>query len=250
MKRLAAATISLFFFASFAYCDEVFLKSGKVVKGNIIEETDKFLRLDVGSGIQLRYYFDEIKNIQRDKVISKTKPFELKSAPLIPAQQRQETEQKVPERAANKPATKAQDLKDIETVVNNYLTLASRRLPADSNSRKQVFEQLAATEDLESMSSYLLFRQTIEQARQQNPGFTPNQGAVPTIRERFLESQIMAFQARYLVGVDADSRRFQISDIQLSGNQDQAIATVKHKADFLRFKLHKINSKWSIYSTE
>ena len=247
MKRFTATIIFLFAFASFAYPDEVFLKSGKVVQGKIIEQTNSFLRLDVGSGIQLRYYFDEIKKIQRDDAAPGPKLFELKSAPLLPVKQKQETN-KVPEQTpVNNLTTKAQDLRDVERVVNNYLSLIAKPLPADPKLRKQLFEQLAALEDLDSMASYLLFRQTIERAQRNSSG---KQAGAASIREKFLEAQIGAFLARYPVDAGAASRSFQISDIELSNNQDQAIATVKYKVDSIRFKLHKINSKWSIYSTE
>ncbi|GEM_PF-6089668 len=237
IKRLAAAIIFLFFSVSLAYSDEVFLKSGKRVRGKIIEETNSFLRLDVGSGVQLRYYFDEIKKIQRDVPEPGNKLFELKAVPIMPA----------PRQESGNLTSQSENWKTIEKVINNYLSLVTKPLPLDPNLRKQVFERLAAVEDLNSMSSFLLFRQTVEKAQSKGSG---KQAGVAAIREKFLESQIAQFQASYPVGEGLDNKSFKTVDIELSGNQAQAIATVSYKAGFLRFKLHKTNSVWSIYSTE
>ena len=237
MRIVCISAVFLFIFFSLAYSDEVSLKSGKVVRGKIIEQTNSFLRLDVGSGVQLRYYFDEIKKIQRDVPEPGNKLFELKAVPIMPT----------PRQESGNLTSQSENWKIIEKVINNYLSLVTKPLPLDPNLRKQVFERLAAVEDLDSMPSFLLLRQTVEKAQSKSSG---KQASAAALREKFLESQIAQFQASYPVGKGLDNKSFQTVDIELSDNQAQAVAIVRYKDGFLRFKLHKTNSVWSIYSTE
>jgi len=56
--------LTLFFLLS-AYCfaEKIILKSGQVVEGKIVEETDKYIKLEV-VGVPVTFYKDEIKNIK------------------------------------------------------------------------------------------------------------------------------------------------------------------------------------------
>ncbi len=45
---------------SFLFADEVLLKSGQKVEGKIIEQNDKYIKIDTGLGTAITYYMDEI----------------------------------------------------------------------------------------------------------------------------------------------------------------------------------------------
>ncbi|MCA9407007.1 MAG: hypothetical protein KC684_10740, partial [Candidatus Omnitrophica bacterium] len=52
--------------------ETVILNSGKSVTGNIIEETDDYIKVEVSSGLTVTYYNDEIRDIVDDVSPSKT----------------------------------------------------------------------------------------------------------------------------------------------------------------------------------
>lgn len=55
--------ISLFLTPSLVLADEVVLKSGQKLEGRIVEQTDKYIRIDTGIGMSVTYYRDEIDRI-------------------------------------------------------------------------------------------------------------------------------------------------------------------------------------------
>ena len=62
--------ISLFcLFSISTFAETIILKSGKVVTGKIIEETDAYIKIDI-SGIPITYYSDEIQSIGNEDTYS------------------------------------------------------------------------------------------------------------------------------------------------------------------------------------
>jgi hypothetical protein len=55
---------AVFFYNQVIYGEQVILKTGKIVEGKIIEDTDEYVKLDV-EGIKLTYFKDEIERIDR-----------------------------------------------------------------------------------------------------------------------------------------------------------------------------------------
>jgi len=47
---------------------ELVLRSGEKIDGNIVEQTDKFIKIDVGVGVPLTYYMDEISRVDGQKI--------------------------------------------------------------------------------------------------------------------------------------------------------------------------------------
>ncbi len=56
--------------------DIVYLKSGKIIKGKIKEQTDKFIKVDPGFGVDITYYFDEIDKISYGNKVSTNQQME------------------------------------------------------------------------------------------------------------------------------------------------------------------------------
>lgn len=64
VKVIASLLLVFFCFLSFGYTETIVLKSGKTVEGEIIEETDEYIKLDF-NGIPLIYHKEEIDSITR-----------------------------------------------------------------------------------------------------------------------------------------------------------------------------------------
>ncbi|MCX5705006.1 MAG: tetratricopeptide repeat protein [Candidatus Omnitrophica bacterium] len=66
-RKFSLSIICLFFFAGISFAEIISLKSGKTVEGKIIEETDKYIKLDF-EGVLLTYFLDEIVAIDGKSV--------------------------------------------------------------------------------------------------------------------------------------------------------------------------------------
>lgn len=52
---------------SFSLAETIKLKSGKVWTGKIIDRTDKLIKIDMGFGVPVTYYLDEIESIEKEQ---------------------------------------------------------------------------------------------------------------------------------------------------------------------------------------
>jgi len=69
------------FFPSFATAETILLKSGKKIDGQIVERTDKYIKVNI-SGVNVPYFFDEIRSIdgtQLDTALSNNSQVTLSS---------------------------------------------------------------------------------------------------------------------------------------------------------------------------
>jgi len=62
MKNILMIVCFLLAASSHAFADTVYLKSGRVVEGNIIERSDRQIKIDV-NGMTLTYYMDEVDRV-------------------------------------------------------------------------------------------------------------------------------------------------------------------------------------------
>lgn len=53
---------------SFVVASEVVLKTGQVLEGKIIEQTDQYIRIDAGIGMSVTFYSDEIDTVDGRKL--------------------------------------------------------------------------------------------------------------------------------------------------------------------------------------
>lgn len=61
--------------ASTGYADRIFLKSGEIIKGDIVSVQEDFVRVETGVGIPLTYFRDQIERLDtRDFEISFRRP--------------------------------------------------------------------------------------------------------------------------------------------------------------------------------
>jgi len=68
VKKIIISMFSIFFLAqTISYAETIVLKSGKTVEGNLIEKTDKYIKIDF-QGIPLTYFFDEVQSINGEIV--------------------------------------------------------------------------------------------------------------------------------------------------------------------------------------
>lgn len=65
MRKLICLLILMMMAVGIASAETVHLKSGKKIKGEIIEETNDYIRIDF-CGVPLTYYFNEIEYVQSD----------------------------------------------------------------------------------------------------------------------------------------------------------------------------------------
>ncbi|MCF7871102.1 MAG: hypothetical protein K9L95_03845 [Candidatus Omnitrophica bacterium] len=65
-KIIVFAFISFIAIASFA--ETIQLKSGKIIEGKIVEETDKYIKVDSGVGVAITCYIDEIEKINGSEI--------------------------------------------------------------------------------------------------------------------------------------------------------------------------------------
>lgn len=62
MKNIFVIVCFLLASSSYAFADTVYLKSGRVIEGNIIERSDRQIKIDA-NGITLTYYMDEVDRV-------------------------------------------------------------------------------------------------------------------------------------------------------------------------------------------
>jgi hypothetical protein len=263
-------TILLILFVSCAYADTIFLKSGKTVSGTIVEETDRYWRIDVADGLSLRYYTDEIARIERT-ASPRQKIFTIAPNPLIMSGQPQpEPEEAVSAKdavsteieSAKKQVqpTEAQQLagyskesspedkKGIEDASNTYLSLVCQGLLEDTVALNDQLRKLSTVVDVASTNEYKLFRNILEQARSNKAQSAKADWKEEDIKNEFLKSHIIGFQRKYLADSSVVNSDFQIVKVAVSDDQTQAVALIKAKGKSLQLKLHKINQTWLIYS--
>lgn len=272
MKKIYYILIVLIIFTPLAFADTVYLKSGKEVKGKIIEESDKYVRMDLGEGVILRYYKEEIERIEKDTT-SESKVFTLKPSPLVvprelPVQTEVESslkiqspssgvnvsEQEISPETAPLPAkvtplgTKVEDKDnlEIERIVKEYLNLVSKPLPKTKEEKKQRLEQLARILDLANMPAFLVFKEILEQEAQKKYMAVDGRDSA---EDKFLESDILGFQKRFLAKKGLNIEDFKIKGIYFSKERDQATAVIDMKDNAINLKLQKRDSGWLINST-
>ena len=79
-KKIILLFLPFLFIASLAFAETIQLKSGKTVEGNVIDKTGKYIKVDIGVGIPIIYFFDEISTINGQE-INETKSSDAKVAP-------------------------------------------------------------------------------------------------------------------------------------------------------------------------
>jgi len=58
---------------TWVFASEIILKSGQKIEGKIIEQTDKYVKIDF-DGMHMTYYMDEIESIDAKTVTNEPKP--------------------------------------------------------------------------------------------------------------------------------------------------------------------------------
>lgn len=66
LRTIILSSLVLIGFSCLAHADTVYLKSGKVIEGKIVKETEDFIKLKT-SGFLLTYFKDTIKKIDREQ---------------------------------------------------------------------------------------------------------------------------------------------------------------------------------------
>ncbi len=61
-NKLTILSLIFLFISSYVFAETIVLKSGKTIKGKILEKTDSSIKVDI-AGIPITYYLDEIENI-------------------------------------------------------------------------------------------------------------------------------------------------------------------------------------------
>lgn len=62
-KKTILSIFCVLFFVSLCHGETIYLKNGNKIEGKIVEQTDRFIRVDI-SGVTLTYYLDDIKGIE------------------------------------------------------------------------------------------------------------------------------------------------------------------------------------------
>ena len=62
------ALLMIFFTSSLVLASQVTLKSGQKIEGKIVEQTDKYVKIDSGIGTAITYYTDEIDSLDGQKI--------------------------------------------------------------------------------------------------------------------------------------------------------------------------------------
>lgn len=62
-KSVLILIFILLFISSLTFAETITLKSGKTIEGKIVEKTDKYIKVDIGVGMPITYFLDEIENI-------------------------------------------------------------------------------------------------------------------------------------------------------------------------------------------
>jgi len=60
---LLLAMSAFFLFPPYVFASEIVLKSGQKIEGKILEQTDKYVKIDTGVGVPITYYMDEVNSI-------------------------------------------------------------------------------------------------------------------------------------------------------------------------------------------
>lgn len=63
IKRIFLLIGILLLITSFSFAETIKTKSGKIIEGKIIERTDEYIKIDIGIGMPITYFLDEIENI-------------------------------------------------------------------------------------------------------------------------------------------------------------------------------------------
>jgi len=64
--KILTLIIALIFITTFSSADIITLKSGGIIEGKIIEQTDDVIKVDTGIGVSISYFLDEIENIKEN----------------------------------------------------------------------------------------------------------------------------------------------------------------------------------------
>lgn len=63
-KRIVLMALVLFFYSCWiVFAETIYLKTGKKIRGQIVEKNDKQIKVDI-SGVKITYYMDEIDHIE------------------------------------------------------------------------------------------------------------------------------------------------------------------------------------------
>ncbi|MBM3248472.1 MAG: hypothetical protein FJZ10_03495 [Candidatus Omnitrophica bacterium] len=69
-KKIFIAVFLLILMSSFAFAETIILKSGQKHEGKIVERTDEYIKIDIGVGMPVTYFLDEIEKIDKDLTIT------------------------------------------------------------------------------------------------------------------------------------------------------------------------------------
>jgi len=75
MKRLICLLVLVIVASSIVSAETIQFKSGKEIEGKIVEKTDKHIKLDIGVGMPITYFLDEIESIQTEEDASSSSSF-------------------------------------------------------------------------------------------------------------------------------------------------------------------------------
>jgi hypothetical protein len=284
MKKFYLTFIFLLLFISLAFADTIYLKSGKIIQGTISEYTDKYIKINIGQGVELHYYFNEIDKVERGPA-SETKVFQLKPSPLLNTQPQPELKTEAPDKNKQTPEIDKQsnitqpteknpseilpvqqkltdkylvnygksvlvnpkDLETIEKTISGYLNLVSQPLPKQTPASKELIDKFKQVVDVENMPAYNFLKKTLEQQKSNDFKFGQGQDA-DSLQINVLTSEIIRFQSTYKTITRLEINDFKIKQINFPETNIDCTAVVSFKDNILRFKLHNINSRWLIYS--
>jgi len=71
MKKLIFLLI-LMVVSRIVYAETIYLKSGKKYKGEIVEKTDKYIKVDIGIGLPITFFVDEIEKVDSETTLDNT----------------------------------------------------------------------------------------------------------------------------------------------------------------------------------
>ncbi len=69
-RKVVVLTLCLLFVSLFAFAETIELKSGKTITGEIVERTDKYIKVDTGTGRDITYFLDEIETIRGESAVT------------------------------------------------------------------------------------------------------------------------------------------------------------------------------------
>lgn len=67
-KKILILVFLLLFSASLSSAETIQLKSGKTIEGKIVEKTDKYIKVDIGIGVPITYFLDDIVSIDGQEI--------------------------------------------------------------------------------------------------------------------------------------------------------------------------------------